>query len=320
MVFARWRIPATAPGAAPGRLGRVDAARGWALAAMVAFHARWDAVRLGLAGDSGAVGPHWQVVGDGVAGAFLLLSGVSLVLAARRGVTPRGAAQRLVRLAAVALGITAATAVAVPGLTVTGGIIHCIVLANALTLPLLGAPRWISVAAAGALFALPLLPLPAGWEGPFAGWLGLGTSVVDTLDYRPLAPWGGFVPLGATLARSLPEHWFAGRAGWRTPRWMGRHSLFVYLTHQVVLYPALALLAFVLGASGHPRGWEMRFEARCVADCAQTGAEPVLCRSTCACTRRDAEAAGLPRASSDPAAERRTLAAIATACFGRAAP
>lgn len=317
MVSSGWRFKATA--AAPDRLGAVDAARGVALAAMVVFHARWDAAWLGLAGEGRSVGSGWQAFGDGVAAVFLLLSGVSLVLADRRGASLRRKLTRLAQLAAVALAITAATWVAVPDLVVTCGIIHCVVLGDALALPLRRAPWRIVVAVACALFALPLLPIPVAWDGPAAAWFGLGAHGLDTLDYRPLAPWAGFVPLGVLVARRLPDTRLAGGRRWRPLRWMGRHSLFVYLTHQAALYPAVLVLALALGAPEPVPPWSAAFDRQCRADCQATGADAALCGSTCDCTRRGV-VGGSALASRDPASDRARLVALARACFSEAAP
>lgn len=321
MVWDRWRVRATAAdgGAASDRLAAVDAARGAALLAMAVFHARWDMAWLGLAGETRAVGPGWQAFGDAIAAAFLLLSGASLVFADRRGLGLPGKLRRLARLGAVALGITVATWIAVPGLAITCGMIHCVALGGLLALPLPRAPRWAAWLLAALLVALPFLPLPEPWDGPAAAWLGLGTRGLDTLDYRPLAPWAAFVPLGTLAARSLPARWLACGARWRALRWAGRHSLAVYLGHQAVLYPATALLALALGTT-RPPPWAAAFDRQCQADCEASGAEAAPCRSTCACVRRGVADAGLEGGTRDAVADQARLSTLVRACFGRAGP
>ncbi len=316
MELARWRKRATG-GDGPGRSGAVDACRGAALVAMPAVHARWDVARRGPRGASPSVGPAWQAFGDGIATAFLLLSGVSLALADCRGVPLRRKLRRLVGLAAVALAITAASWLVVPDLVVTCGIVHCLALGGALTLPFLGAPRWKGLALAVALLTLPLLPLPSGWNGPAAAWLGLGTWPVDTLDSRPLAPWAAFVPLGMVAARSLPVGWLAGNVRWWPLRWAGRHSLGLYLTHQAALYPILAGAALVFGTTPAAPPWASAFEVQCRNDCQAVGAEAALCRSVCTCVRREVATYGGPF---DAAADRQRLPAVADACLRRATP
>ncbi len=288
----------------------MDAARGAALVAMVVFHARWDATALGIGGQGGGVGPGWQLFGDAVAASFLLLSGASLVFAKRRGATSGDAVRRLILLGGVALAITAVTGIWAPRRVVVFGIIHCIVAGSLLTVPLLRTSGSAAAGAAVLLFATPLLPLPNGWDGLAAGWLGLGSVTPDTLDYRPLAPWAGFVPLGAALARSVPERWLAGPR-WGALGWAGRRSLLIYLTHQAVLYPAFALLALLLGSAAPPVDWEAGFDRQCRADCEAVGAAPALCRSTCDCTRDAAARAGLNRAGPNGA----RMADLAAACL-----
>jgi uncharacterized membrane protein len=77
------------------------------------------------------------------------------------------------------------------------------------------------------------------------------------IDHYPLLPWLAAVLLGIAAGRLLyPE---GRRAGWgrvlprvpdRAASWLGapgRHSLAVYLVHQPVLYPLVAVILFVLG-------------------------------------------------------------------------
>jgi uncharacterized membrane protein len=66
-----------------------------------------------------------------------------------------------------------------------------------------------------------------------------------TEDYVPLFPWTGVVLLGIAAGHLLWRHAFAPLA-WlaRAPaplRWLGRHSLVVYMVHQPLLLGALWL-------------------------------------------------------------------------------
>jgi uncharacterized membrane protein len=64
----------------------------------------------------------------------------------------------------------------------------------------------------------------------------------------PLAPWAGFVFAGIALAHALAaQKWRALAPLARTPRalrWLGRHSLLLYMLHQPIFF---ALLWVVFG-------------------------------------------------------------------------
>ena len=69
-----------------------------------------------------------------------------------------------------------------------------------------------------------------------------------TEDYVPLAPWAGVVFIGIALGNVLAAHSFGAVAPLATApawlRWLGRHSLAVYMVHQPIL---LGALWFVVG-------------------------------------------------------------------------
>jgi uncharacterized membrane protein len=72
------------------------------------------------------------------------------------------------------------------------------------------------------------------------------------VDWYPLAPWAGFALLGFAVGQACFP---GGRRRFSVPQWsrqtsplrlMGRHSLPIYLTHQLVLFPLFWLLVTVL--------------------------------------------------------------------------
>ncbi len=316
--------PGPASKRAEGRVALVDLSRGAALVGMAVFHARWDMAWFELTPGLG-VGPGWQLFGNVVAAMFLALSGLSLILAQRRGATRGGVFRRLGLLLATAMGVTLATWLVVPGMTIYFGILHCLAVGGALAWPLLRARLPILGVTLAAVFAAPLLPLPGSLQTAASGWLGLGSRLPATLDYRPLFPWAGFILLGVAIGRLTPDQWLVTR---RQPnkaasalRWAGRHSLMLYLTHQAVLFPAIWLIALTLGGPppGRDLAWSHSFERECRTDCLQTGADDKLCAGTCHCTRMRIEAEGVDsglRLSPAAPEHRQRLAAITQACFG----
>src|SRR5687768_1672935 len=76
--------PSAAAGPLP-RLPLIDAARGAAILAMVVYHFSWDLRFFGFIAADVAGGLGWRVFARLIAGAFLFLVGVSLVLATQGG-------------------------------------------------------------------------------------------------------------------------------------------------------------------------------------------------------------------------------------------
>ena len=82
-------------------------------------------------------------------------------------------------------------------------------------------------------------------------WIGFVTTKPATEDYVPLAPWAGSwlsresrsgIGLRASGFRALAP--LAAAPRWL--RWLGRHSLFVYMVHQPMLLGALWLVVGAL--------------------------------------------------------------------------
>ena len=73
--------------------------------------------------------------------------------------------------------------------------------------------------------------IEAGWLFP----LGLRRADFFSADYWPLLPWAFLYLLGAALGGFLPET-AKPHAHLPALTFLGRHSLFIYLVHQPVLY------------------------------------------------------------------------------------
>jgi uncharacterized membrane protein len=275
------------------RLGRLDALRGTALCGMVVYHTAWDLSALGWPTTNPAASPGWTLFGHGVAATFLILSGLSLVLAQPSGL--RAALRRLFVLMLAAAGVTAASFWFAPDEPILFGILHCLLVSNAVALTVLRWPAAARLGLAAVTIAAPELWRSARFDDwPFAA-LGLGLMPPQTLDYRPVLPWMAAVLAGTVLGNLVQRRPSLGggdRTGPRLLRWLGRHSLSFYLLHQPVLYGALILAGLVLG--GAPPA-EDAFMRQCRSDCSATGVSPGLCRAACACTaERLAAEAGSP--------------------------
>ncbi|WP_232630523.1 heparan-alpha-glucosaminide N-acetyltransferase [Methylobacterium sp. Leaf118] len=305
-----------------GRLDALDLARGAALAAMAAYHSLWDLGFLQLTPENYALTPPGRLAAHGIAGSFLLLVGIGLVLAHRGGLRPRAVLGRFARIGGAAALITVATAYAFPQSYIFFGILHCIAVGSLLGLPFVFAPVAVTALAAVAVLLAPSLVAHPVLDLPALLFLGLGRTVPDTNDWVPLCPWFGVILAGIALARlGLP-----GRIGERLGRWRaqgrflrgalfaGRHSLAIYLLHQPIL---LALFSGLVTLSGpHPDAGAAQFRASYAVDCTRAGGGAESCRTAARCTQHALRREGLWGLGAPYSAEQRARAqGLSQACY-----
>ena len=232
------------------RLDGLDTLRGLTLVSMAAYHTCWDLVWMfgmdwAWYRSRGAF--LWQ---QSICWTFILLSGYCFRLGrrpVRRGVT----------VSAAGALVSAVTVLFLPENRVFFGILS--LLGASMLLSALLRPYLLRVPAAGGLTAsfalfllcyrvqnrtLGLLPLPAAlYRNRLTACFGFPPPGFFSTDYFPLLPWLFLFWCGFFLYGLAP----------RPPRplaelslppltVMGRHSLWVYLLHQPVIYALLSLL------------------------------------------------------------------------------
>jgi uncharacterized membrane protein len=286
--------PAVAPAPAPHRFAALDAARGVALLAMALYHLVWDAGFLRLTPENAALSPLGRAAAHGIAGSFLVLVGLSLVLERSRSGSWRPYLRRLGRIAGAAALISLATRVIFPDAWIFFGILHCIALSSVLALPALRIPLPATILAAALVLAAPTLTrlggeTPALLDAPALLFLGLGSRMPVTNDYVPLVPWFGLVLAGVAIGRlAWPRIAHSPVGTWR-PRHRpgrlaaaaGRHSLAIYLVHQPVLLGILYAVAALTGP--HPRAGQAQFLRDYRETCRQAGGTDEACRVAARC-------------------------------------
>ena len=226
------------------RYYEVDAVRGIALIFMVLYHILFCLYFFGII--------DWfnpsVVSGAPIASVFILVAGLSLVLANRK---PLGLAKRGIELIAFGMIITAVTWIVYPHGFVVFGILHMIGVGTILSIPFLSEKvKWYIPAVFGILiidlsFFLEghtgsLLLLPFGL--PYAGFV--------SLDYEPLIPWFGVMLLGLACGKLLyPSgrcRLLSGLSSMpsllRPICFVGRHTLIIYMLH----VPVIILMVFLL--------------------------------------------------------------------------
>lgn len=231
--------------AAPAtRVAALDALRGVAIVAMVAYHFCFDLAWFRVTGSDFYRDPFWLHARTLILSTFLLTAGASLALAQRSGHGRARFWRHVGLIAACALAVSAASFVAFPQRYIWFGVLHAIAASLVLARPLVLHPRaalavGVALIAAGNLWSAP------AFDGRAWGWLGFATTKPATEDYVPLFPWTGVLLVGVAAGHWLMRTGFRAIAPLaRLPRavaWLGRHSLAVYMLHQPLLLAALWL-------------------------------------------------------------------------------
>jgi uncharacterized membrane protein len=249
---------------ASARLWELDALRGLAVLAMVAYHCFFTAAYIGLS----RVDPYSGPLGASplfIAGTFLLISGMSLRLdlesglAAGRPPAFKRYAKRSGFIALWALVFSAVTFVAA-GLEsfVAFGILHCVALCGVILYPLIRF-RWANLGLGLAAVVSGFLFFHDKAYPAWAWWLlalGPRPEGYYPIDFVPLLPWAGFCLLGFFAASLLymggrrRYPWPFGGRGFiaRGLSFMGRHSLAIYVVHIPIIMGILLLVKLAAGA------------------------------------------------------------------------
>ncbi len=234
------RQPALKP--PPARIAGIDALRGLAVVAMVAYHFAFDLAWFRVTAHDFYRDPFWLHARTLILSSFLLLAGVSLVLAQS---SARGRERFWLhtgRIAACAVGVSVGSYLVFPRSFIWFGVLHAIAVSLVLIRPLAGRP-WIALCAGLAVIAAGNLIASPVFDSRTLGWIGFMTGKPVTEDYVPLAPWTGVMLVGVAAGHVLVRRGFAPVAALarlpRTVQWLGRHSLLVYMVHQPILIGAL---------------------------------------------------------------------------------
>ena len=230
---------------ASGRVSAVDALRGLAIVAMVAYHFAFDLRFFGLTAADFENDPFWLTARASIVTSFLLLAGISLVLADRAGVDTPRFLRRVALVALCAVAVSVASYVIYPQTFIYFGVLHCIALSLLVSRPLVRKPMASLVAGVVVIVAGLTLQHPV-FDQRVTSWIGFTTFKPETQDYVPVFPWLGVVLVGIALGHAMVRGDFAPiRVLGRTPsllRWMGRHSLAIYMVHQPLLMGAIWLV------------------------------------------------------------------------------
>jgi uncharacterized membrane protein len=227
------------------RIAGIDALRGFALCLMFVYHFAFDLRFHGLIAADFENDPFWLGFRALIVSLFMALVGVSLVLADRTGTTPARFWRRIGVIGACALAVSIGSWLVFPGTYIYFGILHSIAVVSMLAWPLTRRPRTAFVIGLMVIAAGVLVAMPAFDARPLS-WIGFTTRKPATEDYVPLAPWAGAAFLGIALGHAVARGTLRALSapfgrGARPLRWLGRHSLVIYMVHQPILLGALWL-------------------------------------------------------------------------------
>lgn len=238
------------------RLRLIDAARGFSVISMVAFHYCYDLKFLAGMDMPWFAPPLQDIWRASISWLFLLIAGCMCSLSRnnfRRGLLYGGCA----------LGVYVVTAVASLDVPISFGIIYCMAastLLEALLQRLGMTPKGPVAATLFAIAFVVCLGIPHGYVGlpgafvslpsswyahDWLSWLGLPGPTFASGDYYPLLPYTLLYLTGASLGwwlkdRGYPPAFYEW--GCRPLEFVGRHALPIYVLHQ----PLLLLLCGML--------------------------------------------------------------------------
>lgn len=225
------------------RLVWLDSARSLALTAMIVFHFARDLELFDMLPPGTTATGGWAVFARVIAGFFIFLSGVSLVIAHASGFRRKSWAKRLIVISGAALLVSVATYASFPSQFVYFGILHCIAACSLIGAVMLRAPVWfllslvLMIFGATAIWSLDLV------TSPWLVWTGLRSTTRPSLDFLPLIPWLSAFFAGMAFAKAFPVMSYdlplPSNRLTHYVIWPGRHSLAVYLIHQPILLAAL---------------------------------------------------------------------------------
>lgn len=214
----------------------IDSLRGFTIVLMIFFHFSFDLTNFGFLHVDILHDPFWYALPRLIVFLFLFAVGMSLTLAHREKIHWKPFWKRFLKISFFALLISVVTYFLFPANWIYFGTLHAIALISLMTLPFLKYP-WPSMVIALALF------LPSVFLDKNLPWFSLPHQ---SWDYIAPFPWVGASLLGVFAAhRGLHQWQLSSNAFVKSLNYLGKHSLFIYLIHQPILFGSVYLARLI---------------------------------------------------------------------------
>ncbi|AUN98577.1 DUF1624 domain-containing protein [Bacteriovorax stolpii] len=215
----------------------LDVLRGFTVVLMIIFHFSFDLDYFGLVSFDIVHHPFWYFFPRLIVFLFLFAVGVALTLAHREGIKWKPFFKRLLLIVFWAVVISAVTYKFFPNNWIYFGTLHSIAVVSVMSLPFLKRPR-------EALIIGLCLFIPSITMDKTIPWIQLPHS---SWDYISPFPWVGASLLGIFAAhKGIQRIEFPQNSLVKSLNYLGKHSLFVYLIHQPILFGILMLVVKVI--------------------------------------------------------------------------
>ena len=221
----------------------VDLIRTLAIVLMVIFHFIYDLRSFGYVAWDIPDGPGWKQFRYLILTLFFICVGIGLVYAHGKMIRWRSFWRRFFQLVLAPPLVTAISLLMFPKNWIYFGVLHFILVASLVSLPLVYFPKLALLLGLALITSFNLSWLQSSWPFIYVGqWLPGYAN-----DFVPIIPWLALVWIGIFLGRS---EWlardplsFVKLKKWQA--WPGQHSLLVYLIHQPILVGMLTLISYV---------------------------------------------------------------------------
>jgi uncharacterized membrane protein len=211
----------------------LDSLRGFTVILMIIFHFSFDLNLFGFVQFDIIREPFWYAFPRIIVFLFLFSSGMALSLAHQDNIKWKPFFNRLLLIIFWAVVISLSTYFLFPEHWIYFGTLHAIAVVSVMSLPFLKHPKT-------ALLMALLLFIPSITLDKTLPWIELPHS---SWDYISPFPWLGASLFGIFAAHKgfhkvmLPENTFI-----KSLNYLGKHSLFIYLVHQPILFGAFSLI------------------------------------------------------------------------------
>lgn len=219
------------------RYNIVDEIRGLAIVLMIIFHFFYDLNVLKFVKINFAQDPFWWGFPRVIVFLFFLSVGLGLPMVHTPQIKWKKFWQRFLKIAGLAILISLVTYFLFPKRWIYFGTLHSIAVCSILALPFLRLPKL-------ALLVFLALAIPSAFFKLDIPWIILHEF---SMDYISPFPWLGVVGLGIFLFHKNFHHIQLGMEPLLKPlRFLGKHSLVIYVLHQPLIFGALFALSKVI--------------------------------------------------------------------------